>query len=174
MGIRYEEVTEEVKKLFGEVQAKYFPELKNAKIITLFDVKKRASGGRVVLGRIMRTNDLLRHLTKDEAVAIEGYDYIITLDKEGWNAIVDADRVRLLRHELRHTHYDIDSESNPYRLLDHSITDFYEEVELNKDDPRWRERVATIVEDIYEQKKEDRKQERNKRKKRKGYGGSGE
>ncbi len=108
MGLRYEEVTEEVKKLFGEVQAKYFPELKNAKIITLFDVKKRASGGRVVLGRIMRTNDLLRHLTKDEAVAIEGYDYIITLDKEGWNAIGDADRVRLLRHELRHTHYDID------------------------------------------------------------------
>ena len=174
MGLRYEEVTEEVKKLFREVQAKYFPELKNAKIITLFDVKKRASGGRVVLGRIMRTNDLLRHLTKDEAVAIEGYDYIITLDKEGWNAIGDADRVRLLRHELRHTHYDIDSESNPYRLLDHSITDFYEEVELNKDDPRWRERVATIVEDIYEQKKEDRKQERNKRKERKGYGGSGE
>jgi hypothetical protein len=174
MGLRYEEVTEEVKKLFGEVQAKYFPELKNAKIITLFDVKKRASGGRVVLGRIMRTNDLLRHLTKDEAVAIEGYDYIITLDKEGWNAIGDADRVRLLRHELRHTHYDIDSESSPYKLLDHSITDFYEEVELNKDDPRWRERVATIVEDIYEQKKEDRKQERNKRKERKGYGGSGE
>ena len=174
MGLRYEEVTEEVKKLLGEVQAKHFPELKNAKIITLFDVKKRASGGRVVLGRIMRTNDLLRHLTKDEAVAIEGYDYIITLDKEGWNAIGDADRVRLLRHELRHTYYDIESESNPYRLLDHSITDFYEEVELNKDDPRWRERVATIVEDIYEQKKEDRKQERNKRKKRKGYGGSGE
>jgi hypothetical protein len=174
MGIRYEEVTEEVKKLFGEIQAKYFPELKNAKIITLFDVKKRASGGRVVLGRIMRTNDLLRHLTKDEAVAIEGYDYIITLDKEGWNAIGDADRVRLLRHELRHTHYDIDSESNPYRLLDHSITDFYEEVELNKDDPRWRERVAAVVEDIYEQKKEDRKQERNKRTKRKGYGGNGE
>jgi hypothetical protein len=47
-------------------------------------------------------------------------------------------------------------------------------VELNKDDPRWRERVATIVEDIYEQKKEDRKQDRNKRNKRKGYGGSGE
>jgi hypothetical protein len=174
MGLRYEEVTEEVNKLFREVQAKYFPELKNAKIITLFDVKKRSAGGRVVLGRIMKTNDLLRHLTKDEAVAIEGYDYIITLDKEGWNAIADGDRVRLLRHELRHTHYDIDSESNPYRLLDHSITDFYEEVELNKDDPRWRERVATIVEDIYEQKKEDRKQERNTRKKRKGYGGSGE
>jgi hypothetical protein len=175
MGLRYEEPTEEVKKLFREIQAKHFPELKNAKIITLFDVKKRMSGGRMVLGRIMKTNDLLRHLTKDEAVAMEGYDYIVTLDKEGWNAIGDVDRVRVLRHELRHAYYDIDSDSNPYRLLDHSITDFYEEVELNKDDPRWRERVAAVVEDIYEQKKEDRKQEaKNKRGKRGGRGGNGE
>ena len=175
MGLRYEEPTEEVKKLLREIQAKHFPELKNAKIITLFDVKKRTSGGRIVLGRIMKTNDLLRHLTKDEAVAMEGYDYIVALDKEGWNAIGDADRVRVLRHELRHAYYDIDSDSNPYRLLDHSITDFYEEVELNKDDPRWRERVAAVVEDIYEQKKEDRKQEaKNKRGKRGGRGGNGE
>ena len=174
MGLRYEEVTEEVGRMLGQVEAEYFPELKNAKIITLFDLKKRTSGGRVVLGRIMRTNDLLRHLTKDEAVAVEGYDYIITLDKQGWNAIADQDRVRLLRHELRHTYYDIDSETNPYRLLDHSISDFYEEVELNKDDPRWRERVASLVADMYEQKKEEQKQERNKKRKRKGYGGSGE
>jgi hypothetical protein len=175
MGLRYEEPTEEVKKLLREIQAKHFPELKNAKIITLFDVKKRTSGGRIVLGRIMKTNDLLRHLTKDEAVAMEGYDYIVALDKEGWNAIGDADRVRVLRHELRHAYYDIDSDSNPYRLLDHSITDFYEEVELNKDDPRWRERVAAVVEDIYEQKKEDRKQEaKNKRGRRGGRGGNGE
>jgi predicted metallopeptidase len=175
MGLRYEEPTEELKKLLREIQAKHFPELKNAKIITLFDVKKRTSGGRIVLGRIMKTNDLLRHLTKDEAVAMEGYDYIIALDKEGWNAIGDADRVRVLRHELRHAYYDIDSDSNPYRLLDHSITDFYEEVELNKDDPRWRERVAAVVDDIYEQKKEDRKQEeKKKRGKRGGYGGNGE
>ena len=64
MGIRYEEVTEDVNKLLKEVESKYFPELRNAKVITLFDVKKRMSGGHLVLGRIMRTNDLLRHLTE--------------------------------------------------------------------------------------------------------------
>jgi len=174
MGLRYEEVTEEATKLLDEVLTKHFAELRNAKIIMLFDVKKRTSGGRVVLGRIMKTNDLLRHLTKNEAEAIEGYDYIVTLDKQAWDAIGHEDRVRLLRHELRHTYYDIESEANPYRLLDHSITDFYEEVELNKDDPRWRERVATVVADIYEQQKEDRKQERNKKRKRKGFGAGGE
>ena len=169
MGLRYEEVTEEASRLLDEVQTKHFPELKNAKIILLFDLKKRNSGGRVVLGRIMKTNDLLRHLTKDEAVAIEGYDYIVTLDKQGWDAIGTEDRVRVLRHELRHTYYDIESENNPYKLVDHSITDFYEEVELNKDDPRWRERVATVVADIYEQQKEERKQEKNKKNKRRGF-----
>lgn len=166
MGLRYEEVTDDVKRMLDEVQTKYFPELRNAKIITLFDLKKRQAGGHVVLGRIMKTNDLLRHLTKDEAEAVEGYDYIICLDKQGWDAITDPDRVRLLRHELRHTYYDIESEANPYRLIDHSISDFYEEVELNKDDPRWRERVATVVQDIYEQQREEQKQQRNKRKKR--------
>jgi hypothetical protein len=166
MGLRYEEVSEEVVRILDHVQSTHFPELKNAKIITLFDLKKRTSGGRVVLGRIMKTNDLLRHLTKDDAIAIEGVDYIITLDKQGWHAIEDDDRIRVLRHELRHTYYDIESEDNPYKLLDHSITDFYEEVDLNKDDPRWRERVATLVTDIYEQQKEERKQERNKKRKK--------
>jgi len=174
MGLRYEEVTEEAKKLLNEVEAKHFPELRNAKIIMLFDLKKRTSGGRVVLGRIMKTNDLLRHLTRDEAVAVEGYDYIVTLDKQGWDAINKEDRVRLLRHELRHTFYDTESEANPYRLIDHSITDFYEEVELNKDDPRWRERVATVVADIYEQQKEVRKQEKKKQRKKKSFVAKGE
>jgi hypothetical protein len=174
MGLRYEEVTEDVTRMLHEIETRHFPELRNAKIITLFDLKKRTSGGRVVLGRIMKTNDLLRLLTKDEAVAVEGYDYIITLDKQAWGAITDEDKVRILRHELRHTYYDIESENNPYRLVDHSITDFYEEVELNRDDPRWRERVATVVEDIYEQQKEAMKQEKNKKGKRGRRGGDGD
>ena len=173
MGIRYVEVTDDAFRLLDEVQTKYFPELRNAKIIMLFDLKKRTSGGRVVLGRIMKTNDLLRHLTKNEAEAVEGYDYIVTLDKQGWDAIGTEDKIRILRHELRHTYYDIEADNSPYKLVDHSITDFYEEVDLNKDDPRWRERVATVVSDIYEQEKEERKQEKGKKRKRKGYG-SGE
>ncbi len=163
MGLRYEEVNEEVMSVLKEVKSEYFPELKNAKIKVLFDIKKRKSGGRVVLARIMKTNDLLRHLTKDEADAMEGYDYIITIDKTCWDNIIRDDKIRIIRHELRHTYFDIESEDNPYKLLDHSISDFYEEVEYNKDDPRWRERLATVVEDIYEQKKEARQKGRKKK-----------
>ena len=163
MGLRYEEVNEDVLSLLREVRGEYFPELKNAKIKALFDIKKRKSGGMLVLARIMKTNDLLRHLTIDEAEAIEGYVYIIALDKTCWENIIRDDKVRILRHELRHAYFDIESEDNPYRLQNHSISDFYEEVEFNKDDPRWRERLAAVVEDIYEQKKEAR-QDKNKKK----------
>jgi len=163
MGLRYEEVNDEVMSVLKEVKSEYFPELKNAKIKALFDIKKRKSGGVVVLARIMKTNDLLRHLTIDEADAMEGYDYIITIDKTCWDSIIRDDKIRIIRHELRHAHFDIESDDNPYKLLDHSISDFYEEVEFNKDDPRWRERLGVLVEDIYEQKKEARQDGKKKK-----------
>jgi hypothetical protein len=163
MGLRYEEVNEEVMSVLKEVKSEYFPELKNAKIKVLFDIKKRKAGGMVILARIMKTNDLLRHLTIDEADAMEGFDYIITLDKTCWDSIIRDDKIRIVRHELRHACFDIESEDNPYKLQDHSISDFYEEVEYNKDDPRWRERLATVVEDIYEQKKEARQDSKKKK-----------
>ncbi len=165
MAIRYEEVTPDVTRLLHKVVVDNFSELKNAKIIVLFDLKKRMSGGQIVLGRIMKTNHLLRYLTKKDARSEEGYDYVIMLDKKGWETLNDKDRVRLLRHELRHTYYDPDANENYYKLLDHSVADFYEEIELNKDDPKWRQRVATVVADIYEQQKEEAKEKRRKKKK---------
>ncbi len=166
MGLRYTEVTDHVMDILHEIRAQYFLELKNAKIKVLFDLKKRQSGGALVMGRIMRTNDLLRHLTIDEAEAIEGFDYIIALDKVCWDNITDKDRAKLLRHELRHTFFDIESEKTPYKLQSHSINDFYEEVELNQDDPRWRERIAAVAESVYEQQKEAREKDGKGRQKR--------
>jgi len=162
MGLRYEDVTDDVMDMVREIKSTYFPELKNAKIKVLFDLKKRRSGGMLVLGRIMKTNDLLRHLTMDQVEAVEGYDYIITLDKLCWQSITDEDRARIIRHELRHTYFDIDAENSPYKLQNHTIADFYEEVEHNKDDPRWRDRVARLVNDIYEQQKEEKKGKKHK------------
>lgn len=156
MGLRFEEVNDDVVTMLRELKSQYFPELKNAKIKILFDLKKRKSGGVIILSRIMKTNDLLRHLTIDEAGAVEGYDYIITLDKLCWDNIERTDKERIFRHELRHTVFDINDELSPYKLRDHTVSDFYEEIEYNKDDPRWCERLCTLAEDIYEQGKEDR------------------
>lgn len=162
MALRYEDVTETVMEMFRKVKSQYFPELKNAKIKVIFDLKKRKSGGRVIVGRIVKSNDLIRHLSKNGSDAEEGYDYIITLDKKCWDHITDEDRMKILRHELRHTFFDIESDDNPYKLVNHSISDFYEEVEMNQGDPRWRERVAVLTEDIYEQEKEARLEKKKK------------
>lgn len=161
MSLRYEDVTESVMELFRKVKSEYFPELRNAKIALLFDLKKRKSGGRLVVGRIVKSNELLRHLTKN-AYAEDGYDFIITLDKKCWDHISDEDRVKIIRHELRHVAFDVEADDNPYKLVNHSILDFYEEVEINQSDPRWRERVATLTEDIYEQEKEARLERKRK------------
>ncbi len=164
MAIRYEEATDEVRRLLDKVIADHFGELRNAKIVALFDTKKHLAGGQVMLSNITKPNELLRHFTREDASSDEGYDYIVILDKKAWEAIGDADRTRLLRHELRHTFYDIEAEENPYKIVDHTVADFYEEIELNQDDPKWRQRLSTMVSDMYEQEKEEGKEKKGKRK----------
>jgi hypothetical protein len=89
--IRYEDATE-AEPLLRRVRDKHFPELVNADILILFDLKKRGSKGMVVLARIMKANDLIRHLTANEKSVAEGYDYIITIDKVFWDNTTDLDR----------------------------------------------------------------------------------
>ena len=168
MALRYEEATDEVRRLLDKVMADHFGGLKNAKIAALFDTKKHMAGGQVMLSSIMKPNDVVRHFTRADAGSEEGYDYIVIIDKKAWEAIDDADRTRMLRHELRHTFYDIEAEDNPYKLIDHTVADFYEEIELNRDDPKWRQRVCALVADLYEQEKEEAKEGRGKRKGRRG------
>lgn len=153
MSIRFEDTPDDVVGLAREVQAEYFPELRNVKIKYLFDLKKRQSNGKFVLGRCQKTNDIIKHFTIDEANDEEGYRYIIYLDKCAWENIERTDRVRLLRHEMRHVFVDGDAKQ-PYKILPHDIEDFAEEVELNRDDVRWMERVASLAEQIYEQRRD--------------------
>jgi len=152
MNIRFEEVTQDVLDLLSEIKGEYFPSLRNVDIKVLFDLKKRQSGGKLILGRCQKSNDLIKYLTLEEAE--EGIPYIIYLDKCVWDNIERIDKIRLLRHELRHIFIDIDSEKNPYKILPHDIEDFAEEVELNKDDVRWASRVANLASEIYEQRRD--------------------
>jgi hypothetical protein len=50
---------------------------------------------------------------------------------------------------LCYTDVDFDK-PNPYNTRDAEIKTFYEEIEYNKDDPRWMERVEAIAISIYE------------------------
>ncbi len=161
MSTRYEDAPE-TDSLLRKVRFEHFPELVNAKILVLFDLRKRGSNGAVTLARIMKANDLIRHLS--DKITVDGYDYIITIDKVFWTNTGDKDRARVIRHELRHTYFDIKSNADPYKLIQHDITDFYSEVEMNRDDPRWRERCASLVVDIYDQMKDEGRKVQRSRK----------
>jgi hypothetical protein len=170
MIMRYEDVDSSVTKVLDEVRATWFKELNEAKIKCVFDTKIRKSKGKVVLACIRKTNDLLRHLTAEEAQDELGYDYIIAIDKVVWNAIQPEDRVRLIRHELNHAFVVEDAETeDPYKIVDHDFSDFKIEVERNKDNPNWAERAVTLAEDIYDQMKEQEKEAKGAGKKKRGH-----
>jgi hypothetical protein len=151
MEIRYMDAGLSETAVLEKVRKQYFPELAEAKMKIIFDLKKKMSDGKIVLARIQKANDLIRHLTEDEVE--DGVDYIVFLDKVCWDSIPEIDKERLMRHELRHSFFDAESE-NPFKLQPHDIEDFVAEVELNKDDIGWRRRVADLTIAIYEQKKD--------------------
>lgn len=146
--IRYEEVSEHCFQLALKVIEQYFPDLGDVKIKFLFDTKKRTHGGRLVLGKCQKPNELVKHFTVPEAKDNDGYQYVITLDKIAFDNITDDDRTRIIRHELRHVDVEIEEEKK-YKILPHNIEDFVEEIQLNLDDPDWARRVGAITRKLY-------------------------
>lgn len=150
---RYEECDESLVKIFLDVLEERFSHLENLKFKLIFDVKKKVNKGNFVLADIALTSDKLKFFTKDN-IAIDGYDYIITVNRKVWELANDKDKRRLISHELRHAFI---NEKGDCRLVGHEIEDFYEELKLNQDDPEWSRSLAQVVSDIYEQEKDAKK-----------------
>ncbi len=144
---RFEDADSATVSMVLAVVADTFPQLLNANISVVFDGKKRMKAGQYTLGRMKKTNETERLLSATNMME-DGFDYILFLDRVVFTAASDIDKVRLIRHELQHCGVDMEKD-NPYGIKDHEVTDFYEEIEFNKDDPRWGERLATIAESIY-------------------------
>lgn len=160
--MRFEDVTQDVIDTYNEVQNTWFPELNNAKVKLLFDTKKSSYGNSVILAKIKKANELEKHLSRDEAEVVTGYDYILVVDKICWEQVATPqDKTRIIRHELRHTYVDSDSE-DPYRITKHDFEDFLTEIELNKEDPSWASRCAGILSSIYDQMKDDKSPKRRR------------
>jgi len=144
---RYEQATTDVYKIMNDLIGDHFSYLAGANIEILFDTKKKKKDGRYRLGAIQTTNDLTKFLTmSDEGTPA---DYIMYLDKEVFTSIDDADKKRIIFHELCHCSVDLESK-NPYKVRDHEIQGFYDELKFNEDDPKWTQRLSTIAESIHE------------------------
>lgn len=148
--MRFIDAGEEAYEIMREIRGNHFPELAGCNIKIVFDSKKRMTGGKIIMGAIQKPNELTRFFMIDEAGSDEGFDYVIRLDKKCWDLIERIDRVRLIRHELKHTDVDFDA-TTPYKIRGHTIEDFHSEITLNVDDPRWSERVAQSTLAAYDQ-----------------------
>jgi len=139
--MRYEPVTDDVTLLIKQVIEGHFPELAGAKILPIFDSKKKVSKGKFVIAQIKRINELEKYLTLDDVGDMDGYDYFLFINKVAWDIADEQDRVRIIRHEFRHTSVDNDSDK-PYKLQPHDLEDFFAEVRLNRENPKWASELA--------------------------------
>ena len=147
---RYEDTSDDFYEIFLDVLEKKFPSIQYLKFKLLFDNKRRISKGSLVLAAIELVNEKLKFFSKDK-VAVDGYDYIVIADKKAWELSDIKNKERIVRHELSHVFVD---EQGRCKLIGHEIEDFYAEVDMNKEDPEWRKRLAVLVNDVYEQEKE--------------------
>lgn len=147
---RYLEADEALVEMFLRVLEKNFPLYQNFNFKLIYDTKKRLSKGKLIFASIELASEKIKFFSKDN-VAVEGYDYILTMDRKAWELANDTDRERLIRHELRHVFVE---DSGKLKIVGHDVEDFREEIKLNADDPDWAFRLGVLVSDVYEQEKE--------------------
>jgi hypothetical protein len=151
---RFTDVDPDTKKMINEIISKDFSHLTQAKIKLIFDQKKRKTGGRYQLGKMQKSNDLIRYLTSREALDPEGFDYLMFIDENVFEVLDSLDKVRLVRHLLQYADIDFEAEK-PYKIRKEEVITWYDELEYNKDDPKWFERLEVIAESIYNKDEEE-------------------
>jgi len=153
--MRYEECDDSLVEVFLEVLEDRFPNKAYLKYKLVYDTKKKVSQGKLRLADIAVASEKIKFFTKDD-VAVEGYDFVLTVDKKAWELASADDKKRIISHELRHVF--IDEKGTP-KIIGHEIEDFYDELKLNQDDPEWGRKLSRLVLDVYEQEKEQKKSE---------------
>lgn len=149
MGERFYEPDAATLELVDEVRRERFGNLVNANIKVIMDSKEKINktSGKVEFAYIKKPSDIENFLVDGD----EEYDYFIFIHAMVWELANPDNRKRIISHELRHAHLD---EKGNYKIVEHEILDFYMEVELNRDEPRWGQDLAETVRLTYEQRKE--------------------
>lgn len=152
--MRYEDCDESLVEVFLEVLEDRFPNKGHLKYKLIYDTKKKVNKGSFVLAEVSLASDKIKFFTRDN-VAVDGYDYVLTVNRKAWELASDKDKKRLLSHELQHVFVD---EKGVPKLTGHEIEDFYAEIKANQDDPEWSRKLGRLVLDVYEQEKEMKKE----------------
>ena len=147
--LRYEEGDDQVIKAFFDVIETEFPEYQSLTIKVLYDNKKRVKAGALILASIETPGEKLKFFSADN-IAVDGYDYILIMDKKSFELGTEQEIKNLICHELQHI--DIDDEGK-CKLRGHEVEDFHAEIERNVDNPRWKDNLGDKVATAYEDEK---------------------
>jgi hypothetical protein len=134
---------------------KVFPELTGYSFGLLYRDKMKKSKGGLILAEICQPTKLLSYFAKNDNG--NPFDFLIIVDEMAWCCSKENDRIRLMRHELRHVNI---SEKGVARLIGHDYQDFYAEVDINVDDPTWCQKLVAVVLAGYDQVKDGQKDPR--------------
>jgi len=148
MESRFEFTDGNVRRLIKHMIKESFPTLDTLEFATLYDHKKRMSGGKLVLARVKKANDELKVFTEDEDCP-NGVHVVFFFDYALFAYIDKKDKKRLIYHELCHV-VPSEKDENDYNVVPHDFEGFYSEIDYNKDDPEWKIRMAGILESHYE------------------------
>lgn len=159
---KFEEVPEDVTTMMSKLVKESFPVLLNARIKMLFLMNKKTSSGGLVLGTMCKSTPREYYLTSSPA-GDDGWNYIMILDGNVFPALDEQDQKRIIRHELNHAHIDLEA-NDPFKVVGHEIEDFFKEIEYNKEEPKWKDRVFAIADQVYEQIEEAKKAAKSKKK----------
>lgn len=139
MNTRFEIAPAWVADLVAQVMDREFRTLasEEVQILTLFDLQRRMSQGRFILGRLAKAKDELKVVSK--LAGGSAYDYVLYLDKAVFMRMEDADRIHLIKHELSHA---LGSETKNgdtrWGIVGHDFELFAWEAR----EPSWRERCG--------------------------------
>lgn len=156
---RYEDCDESLVSVFLRVVEERFPSYGNLKFKLVYDLKRRVKNGKILLASIEPASAKIKYFSKDDN-AVDGYDYVLTVDRLAWDRAEEDDRIRLISHQLCHVFVD---EMGKCKKLPHDISDFAVEVERNKDKPNWHINLSMLVDDIYGQEKDMKKSKKEVR-----------
>lgn len=158
MAQRYEDIDQATLNIFEDVRQKWFGEFDEVMFKLIFDLELKKKGNKWIFAYIKSMNKLSRFFTAEEAQREDGYDFCIVLNKKLWDVLDEADKIRILRHELRHVEQKTMKKKTKYVTRDHTITDFYEDVDIESKaggDPRWAERLAIVLEALCDEENEE-------------------
>lgn len=143
---RYQDAKKKLRIRMEKIKKNHFPNLANVEIKVLMDTKKKKSKGTIRMAEIKPTDDMTRFLTKEQSKNLNGYDYIMIVDKKLYDHFDRSDLDRVLFHELKHCFID---ENDNCKTIPHDFEGFYAEIDYNKDDPEWKNRMTEVLEELH-------------------------